>query len=452
MGANEYPLNPGTPSPEMEPAQPAREERANPKYVAVIAAVAAAILLGGALLRPKDKPAEPPVSQTEMTRLRRLSQKTSLESMTGFFSETAAETSSRLVRLQGVEGTGLGWRGGGIITAAGPNRFPDSVDLIAPTGVRIQAQTAIASPDLPIARLQVPPNSQLPAVSVRPARELKLGEWVLAISRPSPGNYVFAPGWYSGIVSSTCREFVYQRVLLNLPLTPALLGGGLFDLEGNLLAVMIQCEESVVAMAAEQIEAALQEGSSFSSRLLRRYGMRIGPLGESTQAYFNVESGFLITEVWKGSWAEAVDLIPGDILVALDDKESLTEGDLVALVQPTGQEVFQLQVRRGRRTLRVSLPAQGSGSPPVVPGESASGLVLEGPASGYRIEEVEPGSRAAKAGVQPGDRLMRIGNTPVSNLRAAQRVLSSQDKEPVFLVLDQGHKWVGLLVEAKEKP
>src|SRR3990170_6250129 len=101
MGANEYPLNSGTPSPEMEPAQPARGERANPKYVAVIAAVAAAVLLGGALLRPKDKPAEPPVSQTEMTRLRRLSQKTSLENMTGFFSETAAETSSRLVRLQG---------------------------------------------------------------------------------------------------------------------------------------------------------------------------------------------------------------------------------------------------------------------------------------------------------------------------------------------------------------
>ncbi|OFW18144.1 MAG: hypothetical protein A3H27_12585 [Acidobacteria bacterium RIFCSPLOWO2_02_FULL_59_13] len=451
MGTNEDPLNAPTPIPETGPAQPAREERANPKYIAVIALVAVAILLVGAFLRPKDRPAEAPVSQTEMMRLRRLSQKTSLESMTGFFSEMAAEISPRLVRLQGMEQTGLSWQeGGSILTAAADGGMPQFVDVTAPTGVRSRAQTTIASPDLPIALLQTQPISQIPRVSVRSLRELKLGQWVLAIARQPDGGYIFAPGWYGGSVPDTCGEFPYLRVLSNLSITAGIMGGGLFDLDGNLVGLVIQCSGSYVAMAAAGIDAALQQGASFSSRLLRRHGMKVQPLNEALRAYFNSETGFLVTEVWKGYSAEAAGLAPGDVIIAVDGaagpKDNLRESDLEMLVQQDAPESLALQVRRGRRTVPIALPGREGILPAGAAKAAPADVVLEAPASGYRIESVAPDSRAAQAGVQPGDRLLRIGSAPVTNSRSVERALSSASQQPVFVVLDRGYKLVGYLL------
>ena len=247
-------------------------ESANLKYILLIAVIAAAVLVVGNWLKPKDKPSEPAISQTEMARLQKLTQRRLLEDMASYVSEIAAGTASHLVHLKTVGGSALVWTGGGMfLTGDSEGRFPDSVVVVTPTGMQAEATTIRASPDLPVVSLQAPLLPGQRPVSPRSPEMVQPGEWVLAVWLQADGRHGFAPGTHSGVVSSTCGEFTYRQLLSNLPLEAAMRGGGVFDLAGNLIAAILRCGESYVAMAPEDVESAWRLAILFDRQLLSRW-------------------------------------------------------------------------------------------------------------------------------------------------------------------------------------
>lgn len=439
------PLSPAAEKPAAE--KPVPEQSANPKYAAQLAVAAALILMLGSFVRPKVKAPDAPVSTTETVRLRRLGQKTSLENMTRYFSEIAAELSPRVVRLRGVESSGLIWNDQGGILAANPGGwFPEAVEVISPTGMRFAARTTIAAPHSPVALLEGPANASLAPGNHLSPDMLKQGEWILALARQPNGSYLFAPGWHSGVASFVCGEHPYRRFVSNLVLTEAMVGGGLFDLNGNLLAVIVRCGDFLAAIGVEDARAALDRANTAASRLLRRYGFQVEPLDDASREYFQAEQGLWVSAVWKGFPAERAGLAPGDLLVEVNGAALSQPGDLEPLALAGEDAAWELRVRRPRRTVSLSLSA--GVSPPAAPDAgAAAGLVLEPPATGYRIQSVVAGSPAAAAGIRPGDLLLQIGNTTVRGPAAVRQLLSSPNRKPVLVVLERGPKILGLLLK-----
>ncbi|MBI4459122.1 MAG: PDZ domain-containing protein [Acidobacteria bacterium] len=423
-------------------------ENANPKYIAIIAAIAVLVLLVGTWLKPKgNQPMPgPTISQAETLRLQRLGQRRSLEGVSSYLAETALNVAPQLVWLPNLESSGLVWSAGGMLLTTHPGaRVPDLVAVVATDGKQMEARTTIAAPDLPVMALHIPEGSALRPVAVRPSLELKPGEWVVAVARQAYGGHAFASGWYSGIVPAACGEFGYRRMLSSVSLTEEMRGGGLFDLNGSLVGVIVRCGNSYAAMATEDVNPALRRGTLLDSHLLRRYGLRVEPLGEAAQTYFQAAEGILITEVWKGYPAEAASLNPGDVIVALNEQPVRRLADLEILVRAT-EDFFELQVRRGRSTVPVTLARKYPATPAGVSVRQQDGIILGSELPGYQVEEVQPNSRVAQAGIRPGDRLLRVGQSQTANLSAIKRALSAAEREPTFIVFERGDRIQGVLL------
>jgi S1-C subfamily serine protease len=429
----------------------APEDSLNPRYVAVLAIIAGLILLIGTLLKPSveiQQLQQQPVSQTELVRLRRAAQKTTLENMARYFSEVAGEFSARVVRLPRLEASGLVWDDYGGIVAATPGGWvPSAMDLIGPNGGAIPVVTRIGGPHLPVLFLQAPVNTALPQGNYRTAETLRAGEWVLAIARQPSGGFIFTPGWYTGRVTTPCGEFAFERVSTDQSYSANMLGGGLFDMDGALLGLIVECDGSYVAMSVEDITSALGEENSLSSQLLYRYGMKTETLSDDAlRGSLEAEQGLWVSEVWKGYPAYAAGLMPGDLLVSLDGSPLAILQDLEPLTRPGPGTVFELQVRRRQQTVSVLLPGNENRPAPTDGAATAAGILLDDAVPGYPIGSVEPGSPAALAGIRPGDRLLSIGNTAVTGPAVLRRLLTAPNRQPVLAVADRGEKLVALLI------
>jgi serine protease Do len=368
--------------------------------------------------------------------------------MSRYFSDIAQEVGGSIVRLPRLEGSGVVWDTyGGILAAAPGGWLPPVMDLVAVTGDRVAVVTRIGGPHLPVVFLQAPVNTTFPKTNYRSADTLRVGEWVLAVARQANGSILFTPGWYTGREISRCGEISFQRVASNLSLEAAVLGGGLFDMDGNLVAVIVQCDGSYVAMSIDDITTALGAENSLTSQLLYRYGMKVEPLSPELLAYFDVERGIWVREVWKGYPADAVGLAAGDLIVGLDGAAVEILQDLEPLTRPGPDFIFALEVKRGQRTEAISLPGNGNKPRSTNSDSTIAGIFVGDPEAGYEITSVDPEGAAAQAGLRPGDRLLQIEDTPVTGAAVLRRLLANPNRGTTLAVADRGAKTVALVLK-----
>lgn len=420
-------------------------KRTHRQYVALLALVSGAILIFGSLLKPKKTP-ETPISQAELVSLQTLTQRRNLEDMASFFSDIANGVKSGLVWLEGMGAGGVVWEGNGLIISPGPRDLTTpTVSALTPEG-EIALQTDVLSPEFPVARLRAPGESGLRPVFRTSVALLQQGAWILQVTSQQDGSHLFARGIYGGIGSARCGEFDVETVETSLPLTEAALGGGLFDMDGNLLGVLLRCGDRVSAVTPEGVDAILAEANTFGGQLARRYGLRVEALTDETRRYFEAETGVLVTRIFRGMPADAAGLVPGDVIQALDDNPINTVDDLARLVLPVAYPTFHLYVKRGRRSLRLDLMASESDIPSTVTEAAGQGIRLGSAAEGYLIENVIPGSRAERASLKTGDRLLEVGGRQYGDLEAVRKILSDTSQETVFIVVQRGERKLGVFL------
>ncbi len=408
------------------------------KYIAVLALIAGLVLFVGAKLRPKAMPevAPPPA---EVRRLEILTQRRNLENLSSYFRRIAGRAAEGLVWLRGLGTSGIVWTADGVIVSGRPQRL---------TGGAITAGPAVVEPEVvseafPVVAVRVASQTALRPVLKGEAERLAPGSWVVQVAAEADGGHYYAPGVLGGLAADDCEEFRVWTIRTNIPLGESALGGGLFDMDGRLVGVVVRCGGAYTAVTPEGVDKILAAAREISGQLLRRYGFRVEPLDEETGKYFRTMRGLLVTEVWNGGCAERAGLMPGDVIQGLDDAEVREVEDLTRLILPVAYAAFDLWIRRGGKTLRVTVPAVGS--EPTLSGDGQS-ISLAVPPSGFLIEEVAPGSRADRAALRAGDRLLSIGGRRPVNAAAAQRALSDEQTGPVFVVVQRGVRRVGVIV------
>jgi membrane-associated protease RseP (regulator of RpoE activity) len=416
------------------------------QYIAVLTLAALLILGGGWLFRPREIPSSPaPLpTESELATLARRAERRSLDSMATYFAVTAGDVASSIVYLPGVGTSGVVWGDGTIVTA--PLLQPAVGMVTVQSGFgQDRGEPTIWGPRVPLAAVALGDGlAGLRAASTATAVP-EAGTWVLAVWRAGPDRG-FAPGNYLQSVSSTCGERRVQEVVSSLAPTHLMVGGGLFDIDGGLLAVLLPCGDRVVAIATSSVAAMLTQADTSEQRLLARYGLVLGALSADEAAYFELDSGVMVREVWTGYGGDEAGLLPGDIIQALDGATVTATSDMRVLGEPPAGQRLDLWVRRGETTLTIALSEEEIGEVPEPAATHGVGLVWDAPPDPYRIDAVEPESRAAAAGIAPGDRLVRIDHAEPRNLAQVQQVFADTTTLPVLLDIERGKRRLAILV------
>jgi S1-C subfamily serine protease len=417
----------------------------NRRYVALLAFVACLILIVGWFVRPRDIPQSPlPVpSDTELQQLARRAQRRSLEDMTSYFAGVAADLNASLAYIPASTLTGIVWSETEVIT--GPMPFGAGAAAVA---IRIGSRAVDTVPrvygrQLPLAALD-PPRTSILKGPRRAASLPHVGDWMVAVWQTG-GEPSFAVANYRQLTETACGLGTVRELVSSLSLTHGMIGGGIFNMDGELLGMILPCNDHIGAIDPTSVDELLKRWDTLEQRLLGKYGVLFAPVSEGEAPYFKGINGLFVREVWNDAPAESAGLWPGDLLSTLNEHPAITTEDLRALASAS-DVAFDLKVQRGAKTLTVVLqprPTAAVASSGTVP---AAGLMLESAPKTYRIESVLPDGPAARAGIQPGDRLVRINRAEPRTAEQVMRAMTAAGRGPLLLEIERDQRRIAVVI------
>ncbi len=363
------------------------------------------IVVGGAFLRPQSKPIAA-VQTNELATLQDRSRERSLREIADYVGERAALLAASVVYLPGAGASGV---------VVGP----DSVFGVA------------ASPHTPEFLLVHPVAGDTVQPAAHAANVTTLSpRWALVIARAPDGHPLWLAGMTGSVVPVRCGELAIRELAFGAPVPEAFAGGGLFDLDGNLLALATPCAGHIALVPMSDIAAALERQATPEFRLWARYGFRVAPAASIQPALPGGASGLVVVETLVGGPADRVGLWPGDQIAATQNGPVTGLPDLESLADASRTGRLEVRRRRGSVVLTLVHDSVGRGRAEVVAGRPAGALVLR---------HVGAGSRAERAGLRAGDTILQIGRSRRPSAAAVDRALTAGGA--LFLVYErEGHR------------
>ncbi len=407
----------------------------NPKYIAILAISSAVILTIGAFMRPKPQQTEPATTRTpgEIVRLEQLTQRRSVEDYAEYFAHVAGLVEQSVLLLGSSGHTGVIWDARTVLTAAKRGPFPSS-DRTALREGELALATEVAGPHLPYILLGTAVDL-IPRERV-PSRFYSPGSWLVAVWRTSDGSMRYSEGHLLGQAERACGGLDVIEVITNFSREYLNPGAGLFDLDGNMVAVALTCDTETIAIDADALASAIVPDDSLEARLIKRYGMRVDSATKTELTHFDRQGGAIVREVWTDYGAHQAGLLPGDFILSIDGQDVETVADLERLTLPVSSEMLELVVWRARRRRRLSLPARFMAAAM----SSPHGFV--GAEQGLPIVRTDAASLAERVGARAGDRLIAVNQVRPNSFTDVDRAFARSKAAAVHLVFERhGRLW-----------
>jgi serine protease Do len=341
----------------------------------------------------------------------------------------------------------------------------DMVEITLPDKRTMDATIVGTDPKTDLALLKVDAAQPLPSVQWGDSGRMRVGDWVLAIGNPfGLGGTVTA-----GIISARARDIgagPYDDFLqTDAAINQGNSGGPMFSLQGEVIGVNtaifsqtggnIGIGFAIPAALAKPVIAELRD----KGRVTRGYlGVVIQPIGPDIADALGVgnRSGALVADVAKDGPAAKAGMQPGDVIVEyagrpVGDPQALTSmaaqtrpGETARIVVQRGSRPLPLDVRvaeqeTARSEARTSKPGEGSLGLTLAPAtpELRRQFGIDAETQGAVVVGVAPNSPAARAGLQPGDVITRVGQAPVagpSDLAKAVQEARAAKKDRVVVL------------------
>jgi serine protease Do len=309
-------------------------------------------------------------------------------------------------------------------------------------------------------------GQDLPTVRIGSARDLLVGEWVLAIGSP----FGFEHSATAGIVSAKGRSLPSENyvsfIQTDVAINPGNSGGPLFNLDGEVVGVNSQIYSrtggfmglsfaipiDLVMEVVEQLKTKGRVSRGWLGVLIQDVTRELAPTFG-----LNQPQGALVAQVLRDSPATAAGILPGDVILSYNGREVPTSSALPPLVGATAVgETARLEVMRKGQRLKLEvkiaeLPEEdqiaGSAREPEPDKSNRLGLVVREIAADQRqelaleqggvlVESVKEGP-AAKAGITSGDIILMLDNQPVDSLEGFNRILEAIEPGRSVAVLIQ---------------
>ncbi len=299
----------------------------------------------------------------------------------------------------------------------------------------------------------------LPVLALGNTKDLKVGEWVLAIGSP----FGFENTVTAGVVSAKGRTlpddsyvpFIQTDVAVN----PGNSGGPLLNTRGEVVGINSQIYSrsggyqgvsfsipiDVAVQVKDQIVAT---GKAVHGRL----GVAVQEVNQAFADSFKLDKpeGALVSNIEKGGPGDKAGLKAGDVIRKVGDQPIVSSGDLPAVIgqQAPGTKVTLEVWRQGERQELTAKLGDASDKPAQVAkadkatGQGKLGLALRplqpdekreaSVETGLLIEDAAGPS--AMAGVQAGDVLLAINGTPAKTVEQVREVVAKADKSVALLI------------------
>jgi S1-C subfamily serine protease len=413
--------------------------RPDAKYLLVLSTASVVILVGGWLVRPSSTPEAPVALLTEadLSQLARLAERRSLDGTAEYFAGVAHDVQPSIVRVTDLHASGIVWEPDRLVTVRLPVSRPPS-----PVGVHLDADKRLTDatrwgPNLPLATLAVRDRPAWTPVT-RAAQLPKAGEWVVAVWRTGEGA-VFAPGSYVERAPLHCWLPSAHEIATTVPLLPTMAGGGLFDLDGRLLAVILPCGERLAALAVASVAELLSRAATIEQQIHARFGLVVSRPPPEAAGYFAEADAVIVREVRPQQTGDDAGFIAGDWIVAVNGSAVSGVDDLA----PALTVAVEITVRRARREIDLAVPPT-AGSAERDAAASDLGLMWEPAPRGFAIDDVAAESRAARAGLRPGDRIVRVDYAEPRSLDDLRRRLRARETATVLIEIERDSRRIAL--------
>jgi serine protease Do len=380
-------------------------------------------------------------------------------------------------------GGGVSFGSGFIISADGyiltnHHVIADAEEVIVHLADRreLVAEVVGSDPLSDVALLKVQ-ASGLPVLRIGDSRNLKPGQWVIAIGSPFGYDHSVTAGIVSGIGRRSLDPtqqyvpFIQTDVAINRGNSggPLLNVGGevvginsqIFSNSGGYMGVSFAIPVEVAMNAANQLR---QTGRVVRGQL----GVQIGDVDRERAEELGLArtGGAFVASVQNGSSAERAGVRPGDVILAFNGREIGSSSELPPMVGALAPgSRAKLRVFRDGRTLELEaeLMALDAGE---VTGESSSPFQGEGGDSGIEVAALSARERASldlasnegvritgvrlreaqAAGLAEGDLILRVGRTPVATPEQFQQAMAAYESGDSVRLLVRNERNTGFVV------
>ncbi len=294
--------------------------------------------------------------------------------------------------------------------------------------------------------------------------KVRIGQWAIAIGSP----FGLSSTVTVGVISSVHRRNValpegpdYQDFLqTDAAINPGNSGGPLLNIKGEVIGVNTAIASTSGSFAGIGFAVPINLAKNVAQQLIEHGKIERGYLGVIIQPItpelaealgLKEPKGALVVQVQKGYAAEKAGIREGDVIVEVDGKTIKDINDLRLYVAslPPGKKVKIKVFRDGKyRTLTVKLSrmpdelAMGREETPPQEEMESSATEWMGMQVEYRdgkVIVVKSEGPARRAGIRPGDELVRIGSIEIHNLKDFERAVKKYKNpgKPVLVVVRQ---------------
>nr|WP_321482526.1 Do family serine endopeptidase [uncultured Cohaesibacter sp.] len=390
-----------------------------------------------------------------------------------FFDDYFDEDMAEMDRKRSLQSLGSGFvvdAKGLIVTNYHVISEADRINVKFHDGSNYRAELVGYDSKTDLALLKVDAEKPLPTVSFGGAKDLRVGDWVMAIGNP----FGLGGSVSIGIVSARNRiinngpydDFIQTDAAINRGNS----GGPLFDMYGNVVGV----NTAIISPTGSSIGLGFAIPSDITQRVVQQLldygearrgwlGVRIQELSVDLAEGLGVSEvrGALITWVDKDGPAFSAGLKSGDVILDYDGTRIERVRDLTRLVAdtPAGKKVDVAFARKGQvlnRTVVVAQLSEKEHKAEKMPDTGSSGATLFGMSlsrlsiharrqhhlgddvEGVVVSDVEAGSLAERKGIEAGMVIVEINqeivSSPKSLIERLERLKAEGKTAFLFLV------------------
>ncbi|MEM8954051.1 MAG: DegQ family serine endoprotease [Verrucomicrobiota bacterium] len=325
--------------------------------------------------------------------------------------------------------------------------------------------------DLAVIKIEA---TDLPAATLGDSSTLRAGDFVLAIGSPFGLTHTVTSGIVSAIGRNNLDITGYENFIqTDASINPGNSGGALIDSKGRVVgintAIFSRSGGNVGIGFAIPVNMAIDIAGELidTGEISRGYlGISMGPLTEELAEALDVKAeGVVVNDVMPKTPAARAGFEAGDVIVAVDGELIENSAELRFLVGGTspGEEV-DFKVRRGDKemtlTAEIAEIPENMLSAAAGPQKSESDVIEDGSLAGVRLGtldsetrerlelaksvkgvvvlEVTPDSKAAEAGLQPGNVITEINRETVTSPKEAYDLAASRGEKATLLRVTDG--------------
>ena len=320
--------------------------------------------------------------------------------------------------------------------------------------------------------------THLPLVRTGDPRNVRVGEWVLAIGSPFGFENSATVGIVSAKGRSLPRENYVPFIQTDVAINPGNSGGPLFNLQGEVIGINSQIYSRTGGFMglsfAVPIDIAMEVTKQLkaSGRVQRGWiGVTIQDVTRELAESFGMKNphGALVADVLPDGPAAKSDLRVGDVVVEYEGRRINLSADLPPLVGQTlpGKRAKVGIIRAGQALTQLvtiaELPEEANEAQPepTVPQQpSVLGMQLKeltpsqrqqlGITQGVLVDKVTEGP-ALKAGLHPGDVILQVLGKPVRSVAELRDMIPKLPRhKPIPMLVRRGAAALFLAIRLPE--